>query len=433
VESTRSIIHLDMDAFYASVEQLDHPAYRGKPVVVGADPRGGAGRGVVAACSYEARKFGIRSALPISRAYRLCPIAVFVRPRGDRYAEMSDRIFAILREYTDLMEPLSIDEAFLDVTASQRLFGPAAEIGRALKARIRAELGLVASIGLAPNKFLAKVGSDLGKPDGFVVVAPGQERAFLDPLPISRLWGVGPKTEVRLNQMGFQTIGQIARTPLATLEDTLGQGGRDLWELANGLDGRSVEPEQESKSIGAEHTFAEDTADREQIRRTLLELSDRVGQRLRREEVLAGGVTLKFRDHRFHTVTRAAALDQPTDVGDTLFREACALLGKVEWRGSQVRLLGVTATRLRPAAAPPEGQLPLFPGRPDPRRNLARTVDKIRERFGGEAITRASLLAESRAPRAESRERRAENRDERAASREARKAVRQPRTTKGST
>jgi len=265
----------------------------------------------------------------------------------------------------------------------------------------------VASIGLAPNKFLAKVGSDLGKPDGFVMVALGQERAFLDPLPISRLWGVGPKTEARLHQMGFQTIGQIARTPLTTLDDTLGQGGRDLWELANGLDDRPVEPEQEAKSIGAEHTFAEDTADREQIRRTILELADRVGGRLRRDEVLAGGVTLKFRDHRFHTVTRAASLDQPTDVGDTLFREAWALLDKVEWQGNQVRLVGVTATRLRPAAAPPEGQLPLFPGRPDPRRNLAHTVDKIRERFGGEAITRASLLAGDREARAVSHEPRA--------------------------
>jgi len=199
-----------MDAFYASVEQLDHPAYRGKPVVVGADPKGGTGRGVVAACSYEARPFGIRSAMPISRAYRLCPTAVFLRPRMSRYAEMSERIFEILRTYTDLMEPLSIDEAFLDVTASQRLFGPAAEIGRKMKARIRSELGLVASIGLAPNKFLAKVGSDLGKPDGFVVVEPGGERAFLDPLPLSRLWGVGPKTEARLRDLGLQTIGQIA-------------------------------------------------------------------------------------------------------------------------------------------------------------------------------------------------------------------------------
>ena len=392
VTAIRSIIHLDMDAFYASVEQLDHPAYRGKPVVVGADPNGGAGRGVVAACSYEARRFGIRSAMPISRAYRLCPAAVFVRPRGDRYAEMSARIFAILREYTDLMEPLSIDEAFLDVTASQRLFGPAETIGRTLKARIRSELGLVASIGLAPNKFLAKVGSDLGKPDGCVTVAPGQERAFLDPLPISRLWGVGPKTEARLQQMGFRTIGQIARSRVEDLEDVLGQGGRDIWEMANGEDDRLVEPEEEAKSIGTEHTFSEDTENSAVIRRTLLELSDKVGRRLRQEGVLAGGVTLKFRDHRFHTVTRAAILEPPTDVGDNLFREAWRLLQRVEWKGSRVRLVGVTATRLVSDGAPSDGQLPLFPARSDPRRDLARTVDKIRERFGGDAITRASLL-----------------------------------------
>jgi len=381
-----------MDAFYASVEQLDQPAYRGKAVVVGADPRGGAGRGVVAACSYEARPFGIRSAMPISRAYRLCPTAVFVRPRMARYAEMSGRIFAILRTYTDLMEPLSIDEAFLDVTASQRLFGPAAEIGRVMKARIRSELGLVASIGLAPNKFLAKVGSDLGKPDGFVVVEPGGERDFLEPLPISRLWGVGPKTEARLRDMGFQTIGQIARTSGEALEQALGQAGRDLWELANGRDDRPVEPEQDAKSIGAEHTFAEDTADREILRRTLLELADRVGHRLRHDELLAGGATLKFRDDRFRTLTRAVVLDDPTDVGDDLFRAAWGLLGKVDWTGRQVRLLGVTATRLQPAGRSPAGQLSLFARRPDSKRDLARTVDTIQQRFGREAITRASLL-----------------------------------------
>jgi DNA polymerase-4 len=392
MDTPRSIIHLDMDAFYASVEQLDQPAYRGKPVVVGADPRGGAGRGVVAACSYEARPFGIRSAMPISRAYRLCPTAVFLRPRMARYAEMSERIFDILRTYTDLMEPLSIDEAFLDVTASQRLFGPAAEIGRKMKARIRSELGLVASIGLAPNKFLAKVGSDLGKPDGFVVVVPGGERAFLDPLPISRLWGVGPKTEARLRDMGFQTIGQIAQTSAGALEEALGQAGRDLWELANGRDDRPVEPEQDAKSIGAEHTFAEDTADRDRLRRTLLELADRVGHRLRRDELLAGGVTLKFRDDRFRTLTRAVILDDPTDVGDDLFRAAWGLLGRVDWEGRQVRLLGVTATRLQPAGQSPAGQLPLFGRGPDTRRDLARTVDTIQQRFGSDAITRASLL-----------------------------------------
>ena len=397
-----------MDAFYASVEQLDHPAYRGKPVVVGADPKGGAGRGVVAACSYEARPFGIRSAMPISRAYRLCPTAIFVQPRMARYAEMSERIFGILRTYTDLMEPLSIDEAFLDVTASQRLFGPAAEIGRMMKARIRSELGLVASIGLAPNKFLAKVGSDLGKPDGFVVVTPGREREFLDPLPISRLWGVGPKTVARLHHMGFQTIGQIARTPVEALEETLGQAGRDLWDLANGRDDRPVEPEQEAKSIGAEHTFAEDTTDRELLRRTILELADRVGRRLRRDDFLAGGVTLKFRDDRFRTITRAVILDDPTDVGDDLFRAASALLAKVDWRGSRVRLLGVTATRLQPAGQSPAGQLSLFSRGPDTRRDLARTVDTIQQRFGREAITRASLLDPS--PRRKGRGKKSEGR-----------------------
>ena len=389
----KAIIHLDMDAFYASVEQLDQPAYRGKPVVVGADPRGGKGRGVVAACSYEARPFGIRSAMPISRAYRLCPKAIYVRPRMTRYSEMSDRIFAILRDYTDVVEPLSIDEAFLDVTASQRLFGPAEAIGQTLKARIRSELGLVASIGLAPNKFLAKVASDLGKPDGFVVVALGKERAFLDPLPISRLWGVGPKTEARLQRMGLQTIGRIAQTPVETLEAMLGGAGRDLWELANGIDDREVVPEQEAKSLGAETTFEKDTDDREEIRRTILELSDRVGRRLRREGYLAGGVTLKFRDHLFRTLTRAAILDHPTDVGDDLFREAWKLLQRVNWTGKRVRLLGVTATRLLAAAEPPGGQMPLFQPAADPRRQLARTVDAIQERFGADAIARATLLS----------------------------------------
>ncbi len=392
VDTHRSIIHLDMDAFYASVEQLDHPAFRGRPVVVGADPNAGKGRGVVAACSYEARRFGIRSAMPISRAYRLCPTAIFVRPRFHRYADTSDRIFAILGEYTDLVEPLSIDEAFLDVTASRRLFGGADGIGRTLKSRIRSELGLIASVGVAPNKFLAKVGSDLGKPDGFVVVEPGRAREFLDPLPISRLWGVGPKTEARLGQMAFHTIGQIARARVEDLESTLGQIGRDIWELANGRDDRPVEPGQEAKSIGAEHTFSEDTDDRAFIRKTILVLSDRVGRRLRREQVLASGVTLKFRDHRFHTVTRAATLDHPTDVGDDLFRAAWSLLEKLEWKGTRVRLVGVTAARLTSGEAASEGQLPLFPPRPDPKRDLARTVDMIRERFGGDAITRASLL-----------------------------------------
>jgi DNA polymerase-4 len=312
---------------------------------------------------------------------------------------MSNRMFAILREYTELVEPLSIDEAFLDVTGSQRLFGAAVDIGRKLKARIRAELGLIASIGLAPNKFLAKVGSDLGKPDGFVVVAPGQEGEFLATLPISRLWGVGPKMEARLRQMGFQTIGQIARTSPDTLDAALGQVGRDLWDLARGRDDRPVEPEQEAKSVGSEHTFSQDTADRDLLRKTMLGLADRVAQRLREDGLLARGVTLKFRDHRFHTVTRAVILDRPTDVGDDLFGAVWALLAKLDWTGKKVRLVGVTATRLESNVRPVE-QMSLFTGS-DARRDLARTVDTIRARFGREAITRASLLPETRQTRSE--------------------------------
>jgi nucleotidyltransferase/DNA polymerase involved in DNA repair len=397
----RSIIHLDMDAFFASVEQLDHPAYRGQPVIVGADPQGGRGRGVVAACSYEARPFGVRSALPISVAYRLCPEAVYVRPRFSRYVEMSGRIFAILRDVTDLVEPLSIDEAFLDVTASQRIFGPPDGIARSLKARIRSELSLVASVGLAPNKFLAKIASDLGKPDGFVVVRPGGERAFLAPLPISRLWGVGPKTEARLRQVGFQTVGQLARAAPETLEDVFGHAGRELCELANGRDDRAVVPEQAAKSIGAEHTFETDTEDRDLMRRTLLALSDRVGRRLRKDGILAGGVTLKFRDDRFRTLTRAAALAQPTDVGDELFAMAWNLLSQLDWKGTRIRLLGVTASRLAPARSAEEGQLSLFQSNTNRRRRLAQTVDAIRERFGQDAIGRASLAPRRtrRAPR----------------------------------
>jgi DNA polymerase-4 len=389
---SRSIIHLDMDAFFASVEQLDQPAYRGKPVVVGADPQGGKGRGVVAACSYEARPFGIRSAMPISHAYRRCPGAIYVRPRMSRYAEMSGRMFAILRDVTDLVEPLSIDEAFLDVTASRRLLGTAEEIGQSLKARIRSELGLVASIGIAPNKFLAKVASDLGKPDGFVVVETGREREFLGPLPLSRLWGVGPKTEARLRRLGLQSIGQLARMPVETLEQAFGSGGRELWELANGIDDREVVPEGEAKSIGAETTFGEDTDDLEEIRTTLLELSDRVARRLRREGHRAEGVTLKFRDHNFQTLTRAAMLPQPTDLGDDFFQAVWAMLRALEWRGKRVRLLGVTATRLTAAGGQSGDQLHLFQRAAESKERLARTVDAIRERFGSDAIARASLL-----------------------------------------
>ncbi len=388
----RTILHVDMDAFYASVEQLDHPEWRGRPVVVGADPREGKGRGVVAACSYEARAFRVRSALPISQAWRLCPDAVFCRPRFPRYAQVSAQVFAILRRYTDRVEPLSVDEAFLDVTGSGRLFGSGERIGREIKGAIRAELGLVASVGVAPNKFVAKVASDVGKPDGFVVVGQEGAREFLAPLPVTRLWGVGPKTAERLHRVGLRTIGDVARLRAEDLAGLLGDGGEHLWRLSRGEDERPVEGEGEAKSLGAETTFEEDEGDPEVVRRALLALADRVGARLRRRGLRAGGVTLKFRDAAFATHTRAALLPRPTDLGEDLYREALVLLDRVPWAGKRVRLVGVTATRLA-AADRPAGQLDLFAeAGADRRRELARAVDTLRERFGAGAVGRAALL-----------------------------------------
>ncbi|MEW6486430.1 MAG: DNA polymerase IV [Thermodesulfobacteriota bacterium] len=390
----RTILHVDMDAFYASVEQRDHPAYRGRPVVVGADPKGGRGRGVVAACSYEARAAGVRSALPISQAWKLCPGAVFVRPRFERYAQISEAVFSVLRRYTDCVEPLSIDEAFLDVTGSERLFGEGAAVGRRIKDAVREELGLVASVGVAPNKFVAKVASDLEKPDGFVVVPPGAAGAFLAPLPLGRLWGVGPKTAERLMGVGLRTIGDVARLRPRDLAGLLGEGAEHLAALARGEDDRPVEAGEAAKSLGAETTFEEDVDDPEVVRRALLALADRVAGRLRRRRLRAGGVTLKFRDERFASCTRSAVLARPTDLGDELYREVLALLDRVPRSGGRVRLVGVTATRLR---AEGEGsvQLGLFeaPGG-GRRRELFRAVDALEARFGAGVVTRAALVEE---------------------------------------
>jgi nucleotidyltransferase/DNA polymerase involved in DNA repair len=389
----RHILHVDMDAFYASVEQLDHPEHQSKPVVVGADPREGKGRGVVAACSYEARAFGIHSALPIGKAWRMCPQAVFLRPRFRRYAEISAQVFTILRRYTDLVEPLSIDEAFLDVTGSVRLFGSAETIGREIKGAIRSELGLVASVGVAPNKFVAKVASDLGKPDGFVVVKPGEAGRFLAPLPISRLWGVGPKTAAQLGRFGLRTIGDIARWPREELKTALGASLDELWLLAQGRDERPVVAGGAPKSIGAEVTFREDTDDPGRVQRALLSLADRVGTRLRRKELVARGLTLKFRDERFVTTTRSLMLPRPTDLGDDIHRAALELLDRIPWRGRKVRLVGVAANHLSSAGSAPGLQLDLFEAKTDGRRRrLADTVDDIRGRFGDHAIDRAVLI-----------------------------------------
>jgi nucleotidyltransferase/DNA polymerase involved in DNA repair len=378
-----------MDAFYAAVEALDQPAYRGLPLIVGADPKGGRGRGVVATCSYEARKFGVHSAMPISQAYRRCPQAVYLPVRMERYQEISERIFAIFHRYTDLVEPLSIDEAFLDVTGSTRLFGPAEAIARRIKQDILQEERLIASIGIATNKFLAKLASDLSKPNGLLVVHEADVERFLRDLPVRRLWGVGEKTTRRLESLGLRTIGQVARWPASQLTARFGSLGDHIWHLAQGIDHRPVTPQREPKSIGAETTFAEDTVDGEVLRRTLLELAEKVGQRLRAEGFMAARVTLKFRDSAFVTRTRARSLGEPTAVAIDLYQAAHELLQRLSTGRRKVRLLGITASQLAPAAA---GQLPLFSEAARKRLQAEQAEDTIKARFGPGAITRAALL-----------------------------------------
>ena len=385
----RRILHVDMDAFYASVEELDNPAIKGQPIIVGADPKHGHGRGVVAACSYAARRFGIHSALPISRAWRLCPNGIYLRPRFERYQVVSGTIMEILGHYTDLVEPLSVDEAFLDVSGSIALLGPAEQIARDIQSRIRSETGLTASVGVAPNKFLAKIASDLEKPDGFVVVPDDSIRDFLDPLPISRLWGVGPKTAARLGALGTRTVSDLAAISKANLVDTLGVSGEHLWHLARGEDDREVIPNWEPKSISSETTFEKDTRDVKLLTHTLRTLSDQVARRLRKQRFRAGLVTLKLRYSSFRTHTKQTSVGDRVETGDDIFRFALRMFEQFPLFES-IRLIGVGTGMLEREGENPE-QLALFSGRRAGER-LARTVDEIHDRFGDDSLRRGSEL-----------------------------------------
>lgn len=385
----RSILHVDMDAFYASIEQLDHPEYKGKPVIVGADPREGAGRGVVAACSYEARAFGVRSALPISRAWKLCPGGVYVRPRMQRYVEVSKQVMDVFRRYTDLVEPLSIDEAFLDITGSITLFGPPEQIAKSVKDDILRKTQLKASVGLAPNKFLAKIASDLKKPDALVVVEEKDVVGFLRDLPISRLWGVGPKTEQRIHEMGYRTIGQLAAVSREELVRSLGNLGEHLFQLSHGKDDRPVVPDWEPKSIGTETTFDSDTDDVELLRRTILELSHHVAERLRKDGYRARKVTLKLRYANFSTHTKQTSLEKRVqngeeiaDIGRTLFAHFPL--------NQKIRLIGISAGELHRDTDDPE-QLSLF-NEKNEKDKLGQTVDEIKQKFGQGSVRRGSQL-----------------------------------------
>ena len=383
------ILHVDLDAFYASVEQRDRPELRGKPVLVGGSRR----RGVVLAASYEARPFGCRSAMPMAEAIRLCPSAEVVPPRMERYGELSHQFREILDAFTPLVEPISIDEAFLDVGGTERLHGPAPAVARAIKDRVRQELGLTASVGVAAVKFVAKIASDLGKPDGLVVVEAERTRAFLEPLPIERLFGVGPKTAKVLRGLGVETLGQVARHPLEALTARLGAThAAELQALARGEDARRVVPDRAAVSIGSEETFEEDLVDGPILRRHVTGQAERVAERLRRTSQLTACVVLKLKDPEFHITTRRRTLPAPTSDGRVIAKVALELLDAARVRAPGVRLSGVAATTITAADAP--RQLTLDePARARGER-LGETLDKIRDRFGRDAVGRAELLSD---------------------------------------
>ena len=384
----RAILHCDLDAFYASVEQRDHPEYRGKPVIVGGGPNE---RGVVSAASYEARKFGIHSAMPLVQAGKLCPQGIFVPGNGAAYEEASDAVMALFALRTPLVEPISLDEAFLDITGTAHLFGGAEKCGRDLKREVLEQVGLVLSVGLASNKLCAKVASDLRKPDGFVVVPRGGEAAFLAPLPLKRLWGVGPKTQQVLEDLGMRTIGDLAAADPALLEARLGEHGSTIRQRAQGVDeDREVLGEPAvPKSIGHAHTFDRDTLDRAQLENTLLRLSEGVGRRLRKHALRGRTITLQLRVAPFETRTRQRTLTDPTSDDLTIYETARSLLREAlatdrqAGRVSPVRLVGVTASGLGGGE-----QLDLFTGARVSRLNAA--MDAVRSRFGDEALARAS-------------------------------------------
>jgi DNA polymerase-4 len=378
------ILHVDMDAFYASVEERDDPSLVGKAVIVGGTAEG---RGVVAAANYEARKFGVHSAMAAARAVRLCPHATFIGPRMDRYAEVSRQVRAIFEAFTPLVEPLSLDEAFLDATGSEPLFGSSAEIGRQIKNRIRTDLHLIASVGVAPNKFLAKIASDLRKPDGFVVVEQREVQEFLDPLPVGRIWGVGKVTGQVFDRLGIRTIGELRQLSLESLQQLFGSSGEHYWRLSHGLDERKVVPDREAKSISHETTFAEDIADRDELQAWLVELVEQVARRLRRHELKGRTAELKVRFADFHTITRSATLAEPTNITQELLIAGTELLRtKLPQNHSPVRLLGFGVKGFDDSG---RSQRQLFdePVR-ERQRQLDEVADQIAGKFGKAAIRR---------------------------------------------
>ena len=386
MSSDRQILHVDLDAFFVSVERVLNPDLNGKPVIVGGDPDG---RGVVSCASYEARAYGIHAAMPLKQAARLCPQAVFIRGTFARYREASARFMAILGEFTPLLEPMGLDEAYLDLTGFEPLYGPVRETAMRIKSKVHSDLGVTASVGIATSKLVAKIASDMEKPDGLVVVAPGEERSFLAPLPIEKMPFAGPKTREALRPLGVKTIGGLAALPLSVLKSRLGSHGEVLHQYARGIDDREVEPPQEAKSISRETTFAENTLDIAFIKATLRYQSERVGAELRCGGRRARCVTLKLRYSDFETVSRSRTLKETFSDDQTIFDIGTELLDKVlAQRRCLVRLVGIGVSGM----AGDGRQLSMLDASTERREQLNQAIDKMRRRYGFSSIQRGDTL-----------------------------------------
>ena len=391
-----SIIHLDLDAFFASVEQRDNPAYQGKPLIVGgiSDGEGNSNRGVVCAASYEARKYGVHAGMPIWEARQKCPQGIFIPSQMNKYLEASKKFFQICSNYTPLIEPLSIDELFLDVSGCESLFGSSEIISRKIKERVHQELGLKVSVGIAENKFLAKIATNLGKPDGFYIIPSKDIQKILYPLPISALWGIGKKTEELLKKSGIYLVEQLAQMPDSILENLLGKNGKKIKLLAQGIDESPVTPPSTAKSIGKETTFSTNITEKAILIKELLKISQMVGYTARKKGYKGRTITLKIRFHNFITFNRSKTLENPTHLDDIIFKTVVELLDKVRHKKGGVRLLGIKLSNL--TLGNERKQLKFSRDEEDKKdeklEQLTQSLDKIRKKFGSKAVTRASLL-----------------------------------------
>jgi len=391
-----SIIHLDLDAFFASVEQRDNPAYRGKPLIVGgiSGGKGNSNRGVVCAASYEARKYGVHAGMPIWEARQKCHKGIFIPSQMNKYLEASKKFFQICSTHTPLIEPLSIDELFLDVSGCESLFGSSEIIGRKIKERVYQELGLKISVGIAENKFLAKIATNLGKPDGFYIIPSKDIKKILYPLPVSSLWGIGKKTEELLKKSGIYLVEQLARMPDSILENLLGKNGKKMKLLAQGIDESPVTPPSTAKSIGKETTFSTNITEKAILTKELLKISQMVGYTARKKGYKGKTITLKIRFRNFITLNRSKTLENPTHLDDIIFKTVVELLDKAKHKKGGVRLLGIKLSNL--TLGNERKQLKFLRDEEDKKddklEQLTQSLDKIREKFGSKAVTRASLL-----------------------------------------